>query len=273
MVSALVTTSSEAARPTESALAARFTTLAAEKRRALVCYITAGHPSPAESVALLRGIAEAGADVIEVGVPFSDPLADGPVIQGSSQSAIDQGMTLDGTLAIIAEADVNVPIVLFSYLNPIIAAGHDVLARAKAAGVDGVLITDLPVGADPPREAWFGSNGIDFVRLVAPTTPVERMAEIGRHGGGFVYLISRLGVTGERDALPDDLPTTVARLRSATTLPICIGFGISTPDQAIAAARLGDGVIVGSAIVRAAGRSVAEAVALTAELRRAIDTI
>jgi tryptophan synthase alpha chain len=252
-------------------LAQRFAALKAEGRRALVAYLTAGHPSPAESVALLRGVANAGADVIEIGVPFSDPMADGPVIQRSSQIALDHGVTLDRTLEIVAEANLAVPVVLFSYLNPIIAAGNEVLARARAAGVDGVLATDLPVGADPEREAWFGSSGLDFVRLVAPTTPAPRMAEIGRHGGGFVYLISRLGVTGERAELPDDLPDTVARLRSATSLPICIGFGISTPAQAQAAAKLGDGVVVGSALVRAAGQSLADAVALTTALRNGID--
>jgi tryptophan synthase alpha chain len=161
--------------------------------------------------------------------------------------------------------------VLFSYLNPIIAAGPQVLERARAAGVHGVLVTDLPVGADPQREAWFGASGLDFVRLVAPTTPAARMAEIGRHGGGFVYLISRLGVTGEQQSLATDLPATVARLRASTTLPLCIGFGISTPAQAREAAMLGDGVVVGSAIVRAADRSVDDAIALTAALRAAID--
>ncbi len=222
---------------------------------------------------LLRGVAAAGADVMEIGVPFSDPMADGPVIQQSSQVALDHGVTLERTLQIVRDAALDIPVVLFSYLNPVIAAGPDILARARAAGVDGVLITDLPVGADPAREAWFGASGLDFVRLVAPTTPVGRMTEIAQHGGGFVYLISRLGVTGERAELPDDLPDTVARLRSATSLPICIGFGISTPAQAKAAARLGDGVIVGSALVRAAGRSVAEAVALTKALRAALDEI
>lgn len=236
-----------------------------------MCYVTAGHPNPVASVALLRAIAAAGADVIEVGVPFSDPMADGPVIQQSSQIALDHGVTLTRTLEIVGEAAVDVPIVLFSYLNPIIAGGADVLARARSAGVDGVLVTDLPVGADPVREQWFGASGLDFVRLVAPTTPALRMAEIGRHGGGFVYLISRLGVTGERATLADDLPDTVARLRSSTDLPLCIGFGISTPEQAKAAAALGDGVVVGSALVRAAGRSLEEAVALTASLRAALD--
>lgn len=254
-----------------SAISQRFADLKAAGRRALVCYITAGHPDPARSVALLRGLEQAGADIIEVGVAFSDPLADGPVIQGSSQIAIEHGMTLERTLQLIAEAAVKVPVVLFSYLNPILAGGPEVLARARAAGVHGVLVTDLPVGADPERESWFGASGLDFVRLVAPTTPAPRMAEIGRHGGGFVYLISRMGVTGERDTLSTELPETVARLRASTTLPICIGFGISTPEQATAVARLGDGVIVGSAIVRAAERSIDEAIALTASLRAAID--
>jgi len=269
MASALPTTSPDA--PPTSPIAARFAALAADGRRALVCYVTAGHPDAARSLALIQGIADAGADIIEIGVPFSDPLADGPVIQRSSQVAIEQGMTLTGTLDLIAKARVHAPIVLFSYLNPLIAAGPDVLQRARAAGVHGVLVTDLPVGADPEREAWFGDSGLDFVRLVAPTTPSPRMAEIGRHGGGFVYLISRMGVTGERDSLAADLPATVQRLREATSLPLCIGFGISTPAQAAEVARLGDGVIVGSALVRAAERSIDEAIALTAALRRAID--
>ncbi len=273
MASTSVTISPDVSSPSASRLTARFAALAAEGRKALVCYVTAGHPDPARSVALIRGLAAAGADVIEVGVPFSDPLADGPVIQQSSQAALDQGVTLAQTLEIVRQAAVDVPIVLFSYLNPIIAGGADVLARARSAGVDGVLVTDLPVGADPVREQWFGASGLDFVRLVAPTTPAPRMEEIGRHGGGFVYLISRLGVTGEQTSLAEDLPQTVARLRASTTLPLCIGFGISTPEQAQAAARLGDGVVVGSAIVRAAGRSVEDAIALTASLRAAIDAI
>ncbi len=271
--SAIISPESSTASAAPSALTQRFAQLNAAGRKALVCYVTAGHPDPARSVALLKGLEGAGADVIEVGVPFSDPLADGPVIQRSSQIAIDHGVTLTRTFEIISEAALSVPVVLFSYLNPIIAAGPDALQRARAAGVHGVLVTDLPVGADPAREAWFGSSGLDFVRLVAPTTPAPRMAEISRHGGGFVYLISRLGVTGERDTLAVDLPETVARLRTATSLPLCIGFGISTPAQAKEAAQLGDGVVVGSAIVRAADRSVNDAVTLTASLRSAIDSL
>lgn len=253
------------------AIAARFAALRERGRRALVPYVTAGHPDRARSVALLQGLDAAGADVLEVGVPFSDPLADGPVIQASSQRALEQGMTFDGVLEIIAAAGVRAPVVLFSYLNPLLAAGADALVRAAEAGARGVLVTDLPVGADPERERWFGESPLAFIRLVAPTTPAARMREIATHGSGFVYLISRLGVTGVRDELPPDLPDTVARLRGATTLPICVGFGVATPAQAAAVGRLADGVVVGSAIVRAAGESVDAAVALAASLRAAID--
>ncbi len=263
---------SEAPRTAEDgAIADRFARLRRENRAALVCYVTAGHPDPERSVALLRGLEQAGADVIELGVPFSEPLADGPVIQHSSSVALAHGVDLSGALALLERAALRVPVVLFTYLNPLLAAGPDVLDRAAAAGVSGVLVTDLPVGADPAREAWVGAGPLDFVRLVAPTTPSARMALIARHGRGFVYLISRLGVTGEQDALAATLPATIERLRAATDLPICVGFGIARPEQAAEVARLADGVVVGSAIVRAADRSVDEAVALTAALRAAID--
>ena len=145
------------------------------------------------------------------------------------------------------------------------------LDRAAAAGAHGVLVTDLPVGADPVREQWLGNGPLGFVRLVAPTTPLERMREIAAHGSGFVYLISRLGVTGERTSLPADLPATVARMRTATDLPLCVGFGISRPEQAREVAKLADGVVVGSAIVRAANESVEAVVALATALRSGID--
>jgi len=253
------------------ALASRFTALRQARRRALVCYVTAGFPDAAATVTLVQGLAAAGADVIELGIPFSDPLADGPVIQGSSQRALDNGMTYEGALALIGRARVDVPIILFTYLNPLLAAGPDALRRAVDAGAAGVLVTDLPVGADPPREEWLGSSGLAFVRLVAPTTPPARMAEIARHGSGFVYLISRLGVTGERADLPPELPLTVQRLRSATDLPVCVGFGIARRDQATAVGRLADGIVVGSALVAAAGRSIDGAIDLARELRRGLD--
>lgn len=254
------------------AIARRFAALEASGRRALVPYCTAGHPNAEASVALLHALEQAGADIIEVGVPFSDPIADGPIIQGSSQRALEQGMTLDGTLSLIARASLKCPVVLFTYLNPLLSAGNDVLTRAADAGVHGVLVTDLPVGADPARETWLGEGPLAFVRLVAPTTPLERMREIARHGSGFVYLISRLGVTGVRPALPSDLGDTMRRLRDATTLPVCVGFGISTPAQAADAARLADGVVVGSAIVRAVDDGGVDAAArLVASMRSAID--
>lgn len=254
-------------------LSARFAALRTARKRALVCYVTAGHPDRASSLRLLRELPEAGADVIEVGVPFSDPLADGPVIQRSSQLALEQGMTLDGALTLVAEARTSTPIVLFTYLNPLLAAGPKVLDRAAGAGCHGILITDLPVGADPEREGWLGAGPLAFVRLVAPTTPSARMAEIARHGSGFVYLISRLGVTGEQATVAPALPESVRALRQVCPLPICVGFGISRPEQAREVGALADGIIVGSAIVRAAEQSVEDALALVRSLRSALDGI
>ena len=262
---------SRSATISSDAIAIRFARLKEEGRRAFVPYVTAGHPDRGRSIALLQGLESAGADVVEVGVPFSDPLADGAVIQASSQAALDQGIRLDQVLEIIAEARLSIPVVLFSYLNPLLRGGDDALQRAADAGASGVLVIDLPLGADPALESWFAQSPLDFIRLVAPTTPAARMAEIARTGSGFVYLISRLGVTGERGDVPTDLPATAARLRAATTLPLCIGFGIARPEQARAVAALADGVIVGSAIVRAAGVSVEAALALALSLRRAID--
>jgi len=264
MESGLATTSSDA-------IARRFAQLGAAGRRAFVPYVTAGHPDVQRSIALIQGLEANGADVIEIGVPFSDPMADGAVIQASSQTALDLGVRFDQVLQIISDARLSIPVVLFSYLNPLLRGGDDALRRAAEAGAHGVLVTDLPLGADPEREAWFARSPLDFIRLVAPTTPADRMSAIARTGSGFVYLISRLGVTGERSDLPAELPATAARLRAATTLPLCIGFGISRPEQARAVAALADGVVVGSAIVRAANESVDTALRLAASLRAAID--
>jgi tryptophan synthase alpha chain len=266
MASGLATTSSRA-----NEIAARFERLRAAGKRALVPYITAGDPGVDETVDLLKGLEDAGADCIEVGVPFSDPMADGPVIQASSQRALDRGVRLDGVLEMISAAKLKTPVVLFSYLNPILAGGNDVLDRAAQAGCSGLLVTDLPVGSDPDREAWLGGGPLEFVRLVAPTTPAGRMKEIGTHGSGFVYLISRLGVTGVQQSLATDLPETMKRLRSSTTLPICVGFGVSTAEQAAAVARIADGVVIGSAIVRAAHEGVSKAVSFASDMRKAID--
>ena len=265
MASGLATISSDV-------IASRFAQLRRDGRRAFVPYVTAGHPDPVRSVELLQGLEAAGADVVEVGVPFSDPLADGAVIQASSQTALDHGVRFDQVLRILSDAKLTVPVVLFSYLNPLLRGGDDALRRAADAGAHGVLVTDLPLGADPEREAWFARGPLAFIRLVAPTTPDVRMREIARTGSGFVYLISRLGVTGERLELPPELPATAARLRAATSLPICVGFGISKPEQARAVAGFADGVVVGSALVRAANESVDAALALASALRAAIDS-
>jgi len=233
--------------------------------------VTAGHPDVDRSLETLRALEEGGADIIELGVPFSDPIADGPVIQASSQRALEQGMNYDGVLALIEKAKLGVPVVLFSYLNPILAAGPEALVRAAEAGASGILVTDIPVGADPAREEWLGGSPLAFIRLVAPTTPRDRMAEIARHGSGFVYLISRLGVTGLQETTATSLPDSVQRLRSATTLPICVGFGISTPKQARSVSKLADGVVVGSALVKAAEIGPEDVLTLTRSLREALD--
>ena len=259
------------ATTSSSSISRRFDALRKQSRRALVCYVTAGHPDVDRSLETLHALEEGGADIVELGVPFSDPIADGPVIQASSQRALEQGMNYDGVLALIEKARLGVPVVLFSYLNPILAAGPDALVRAAEAGASGILVTDIPVGADPAREEWLGGSPLAFIRLVAPTTPRDRMAEIARHGSGFVYLISRLGVTGLQETTATSLPDSVQRLRSATTLPICVGFGISTPDQARSVGNLADGVVVGSALVKAAEIGPEDVLTLTRSLREALD--
>lgn len=259
------------ATTSSSSITRRFDALRKQSRRALVCYVTAGHPDVDRSLETLHALEEGGADIVELGVPFSDPIADGPVIQASSQRALEQGMNYDGVLALIEKAKLGVPVVLFSYLNPILAAGPDALVRAAEAGASGILVTDIPVGADPAREEWLGGSPLAFIRLVAPTTPRDRMAEIARHGSGFVYLISRLGVTGLQETTATSLPDSVQRLRSATTLPICVGFGISTPEQARSVGNLADGVVVGSALVKAAEIGPEDVLTLTRSLREALD--
>jgi tryptophan synthase alpha chain len=255
-----------------NSIARRFEELGAKKRRALVGYLTAGFPDADRSVECLRALDEGGADIIEIGVPFSDPIADGPVIQESSQKALANGMTFDRTLEIAARAKTRAPLVLFSYLNPILAAGDDALTRAADAGVSGILITDLPVGSDPALEERISSGPLAFIRLVAPTTTRERMAVIAKHGSGFVYLISRLGVTGASASVSHSLRETAALLRSTTKLPICAGFGISTPEQAREVGAIADGVVVGSALVSASAISTGEVSSLTHKLRAALDS-
>ena len=220
----------------------------------MIPYYTAGYPTREACLDALRAAAAAGADVVEVGIPFSDPLADGPTIQRSTQAALEQGMTVTGVLQLVREAQLSIPVVLMTYVNPVLAYGVERFAAdARAAGVAGALFTDLPAGAAPDLERAMAEAGLDVIRLVAPTTTDERLASAVSGAGGFIYLISRLGVTGARPDAPADLDRHVRRLRSVTRLPIAVGFGIGTPAQAAAAARWADGVVVGSALVEALG--------------------
>lgn len=223
--------------------------LRARGRTALIPYLTAGHPTPQASLDVLRRAA-AHADIIEVGVPFSDPLADGPVIQRSTFAALQQGMTLARTLALIADARLERPVVLFSYFNPIRRYGVARFLRDSAQlGIAGLLLTDLPAGGDPQVEEALAGSPLDLIRLVAPTTPASRVAATLAGARGFVYVVARLGVTGVSAGVAAELGETVARVRAVTDLPVAVGFGISTADQARQVSRLADGVVVGSALV------------------------
>ncbi len=193
-------------------------------------------------------------------MPFSDPLADGPTIQRSSFEALRQGMTLAATLDLIDSCELTTPVVVFSYLNPILQYGLDrFIAAAESLGVAGLILTDLPAGADPALESTINRSGIDLIRLVAPTTGSERLKLTLADAKGFVYLVARLGVTGARAELDATLAESVKRVRQATPLPVAVGFGISTPEQARLVSRMADGVVVGSALVDMLGQEGVDA--------------
>ena len=257
----------------EHPIAAQWRALGGRGRgRALIPYVTAGFPTPTLSRDVLRAVAAAGADFVEVGVPFSDPLADGPTIQRTTQAALEQGMTAAGVLALIRDAALAVPVIIMTYLNPVLAYGVErFVADAHAAGAAGLLLTDLPAGADPAVEAAVTRSPLALIRLVAPTTDDARLAATLAGATGFVYLISRLGVTGAREDVPPDLETHVRRIRAVTPLPVAVGFGIGTPAQAAAAARHAEGVVVGSALMDALGRGgVVAAAQLVQDLATAV---
>ena len=234
-------------------LAATWERLQHRHRAALIPYLTAGYPDRDTSLEALR-LAAACGDIVEVGVPFSDPLADGPVIQRSSFLALEQGMTLAGTLELIARLASSKPVVLFSYLNPVLRYGVErLLVDAAAAGASGLLLTDLPAGSDGAVEGAVAASPLDLIRLVAPTSSAARVREVVHGARGFIYLIGRLGVTGTTHAPDSDLAAAVARIRAATSLPVAVGFGVSTPAHARAVADVADGVVVGSALVDALG--------------------
>lgn len=230
-----------------------FETCKAQGRKSFIAYLTAGDPSPELTVELVLALERGGADVIELGVPFSDPIADGPVIQRASERALAAGINLplllESVRAIRKRSEV--PLLLFSYLNPLLRYGFGRLARdASAAGVDGVLLTDLSVeeAAEPVRE--LRSHGLDTVFLAAPTSTDRRLQLVADYSSGFIYLVSRTGVTGEQRSLSEAAAPLIGRMRAHSELPLAVGFGISTPAQVEEAARIADGVVVGSALVR-----------------------
>jgi tryptophan synthase alpha chain len=230
----------------------RFAELRASGELGIVAYITAGDPSLDATQKFVLSMAEAGADVIELGVPFSDPLADGPTIQRASERALKSGTTLPGVLELVRRIrqSSQVPLVLFSYYNPILQMGLEKFASAaEAAGADGVLATDLTPEESDDYRRILAAHHLDTVFLGAPTSTVERLAKIATCSSGFLYLISRTGVTGAKDVLPDDLPTLLRRARAVTQLPIGVGFGISLPGHVSVLGGLADAAVIGSALV------------------------
>ena len=236
-----------------SRLDTTFERLRARGERALVAYLMAGDPSLADTERLVAEAERRGADVIELGVPFSDPLGDGPVIQRAGVRALAAGTSLARVLETVARlrARVRLPLVLMTYYNPVLAFGLKAFARtAVDAGADGVIVPDLPHEEAEPLRAEAEPAGLDMIHLVAPTSTPARVRAIARLSRGFVYVVSLMGVTGERRALPPELDAQVRTLRLVTTKPICVGYGVSTPEHVAAVGQLADGVIVGSAIVR-----------------------
>ena len=227
--------------------------LKAEGRSALVTFVTAGDPGYDASLRILKGLPEAGADVIELGMPFTDPMADGVAIQLATLRALEAGQTLAKTLQMVREFRVDnqtTPIVLMGYYNPIHRFGVDTfVAEAKAAGVDGLIIVDLPPEHDAELATPAQAAGIDFIRLTTPTTDDDRLPTVLAGSSGFVYYVSVAGVTGAGSATLDHVEQAVTRLRRHTDLPLCIGFGIRTPEHAATIARLAEGVVVGSALI------------------------
>jgi tryptophan synthase alpha chain len=239
--------------PSSTRIRTLFDRLRPRGAKALIGYLTAGDPSLERTPALVAALVRGGVDLVELGVPFSDPIADGPVIERASQRALRAGATLRGVLEVAARVrrESDVPLLLFTYLNPVLKYGFEALAKdAVQAGIDGLLLTDLSVEEAGPYVAAARAHSLDTVFLAAPTSTPERLAVIAEHSSGFLYLVSRTGVTGERDSLSDSVAPLVAAVRAVTDLPLAVGFGISRPEHVAAVGRLADAVVVGSAIVR-----------------------
>lgn len=234
---------------------AKFAALKEEGRAGLGVFITAGDPDARTSAAILKGLPGAGADMVEFGMPFTDPMADGPAIQEASQRALKAGMTLKGTLALVREfreSDQTTPIILMGYYNPIYAYGVDAfIADALDAGADGLIVVDLPPEEDDELCIPALKRGLGFIRLATPTTDDKRLPKVLTNTAGFVYYVSIAGITGTASASSDMITGAVERLKRHTDLPVCVGFGIKTADQAADVARVADGAIVGTAVVNA----------------------
>jgi tryptophan synthase alpha chain len=231
----------------------KFETLRGRKEKALIVYLTAGDPSLDITKKLIFGLEKTGVDILEIGVPFSDPTADGPVIQAASQRALKAGTTLESVLNLVTEVRKvsEIPIVLFGYFNPIFAHGVKKFAHtARRAGVDGVLVVDLPYEEAKELRIYTDAVGIDFISLIAPTTGKERLTKIVAEATGFLYYISITGITGTAAPKIDNIKTEVNKIRKITNLPVAVGFGISKPQQAREIALFADGVVIGSAVVR-----------------------
>ncbi len=246
----------------------------AEKRAAFIPYFPIGYPDYATSLDVIAAFAEAGADIIEIGVPFSDPLADGPTIQAATQIALKNGTTPQLCVKAIADLrqrGIYTPMVLMGYVNPFMAYGYEKLtADAKKFGVDGFIIPDLPADEADDFQKLVDANQLGMAYFVAPTSSPSRIRLAAQKSRGYIYLVSITGTTGAKEALPEELMQNVAAIRTVTQQPIAVGFGVNTPDQAKQLGRLVDGVIVGSALVKAAGKSVDEARSLAAALRGAL---
>ncbi|SDW76688.1 tryptophan synthase, alpha chain [Albimonas donghaensis] len=250
----------------------RFAKLAAEGRAAFVPYVMAGDPDRETSLEIIRGLPAAGADLIEFGLPFTDPMADGPAVQLAGQRALEAGMTLQGTLDLVRalrETDDETPVVIMGYYNPIYSMGVETfLAEAKSAGVDGLIVVDLPPEEDDELCLPAKAAGLNFIRLATPTTDDRRLPKVLSNTSGFVYYVSITGITGAAEATAAAVAPEVARIKSQGGLPVCVGFGIKTPERASEIAKVADGVVVGSAIVEriGAGQSPAEVLAFVKSL-------
>lgn len=238
---------------TVSRIDARFTALKAEGRAAFIPYVMAGDPSPEAALAILRGLPAAGADLIELGLPFSDPMAEGPPIQRAAIRALTAGMTVKKTLDLVRAfraEDADTPLILMGYLNPIESYGYDAFARdAAEAGVDGAIVVDCPPEEADPLTDAFDAHGLALIRLAAPTSDDDRLKVIARRTSGFVYYVSVAGVTGVKEAVAGDVGPAVARVREASNLPVAVGFGIKTAERAAAIARVADAAVAGSVLV------------------------